>query len=139
MGQSVSVKYVNFEDIQYIINNNLNNYLIINTLSKNNQKTLIKKTIKINDEEKIINNNINNASVKIVIYGRNPNDETILTKYNQLLSLGFINVYVYRGGLFEWLLLQDIYGEDLFPTTSKELDILRYKSKGLFNSKLLGN
>jgi len=139
MGQSVSVKYVNFEDIQYIINNNLNNYLIINTLSKNNQKTLIKKTIKINDEEKIINNNINNASVKIVIYGRNPNDETILIKYNQLLSLGFINVYVYRGGLFEWLLLQDIYGEDLFPTTSKELDILRYKSKGLFNSKLLGN
>ena len=139
MGQSISVKYVNFEDIQYIINNNLNNYLIINTLSKNNQKTLIKKTIKINDEEKIINNNINNASVKIVIYGRNTNDETILTKYNQLLSLGFVNVYVYRGGLFEWLLLQDIYGEELFPTTSKELDILRYKSKGLFNSKLLGN
>ena len=139
MGQNVSVKYVNFEDIQYIINNNLNNYLIINTLSKNNQKTLIKKTIKIENEEQVINNNINNSSIKIIIYGSNPNDESIHNKYNQLISLGFINVYVYRGGLFEWLLLQDIYGEELFPTTSKELDILRYKSKGLFNSKLLGN
>ena len=29
--------------------------------------------------------------------------------------------------MFEWLLLQDIYGDDEFPTTTKELDILKYK------------
>jgi len=29
--------------------------------------------------------------------------------------------------LFEWLLLQDIYGYDEFPTTIKVLDILKYK------------
>ena len=35
----------------------------------------------------------------------------------------------YPGGVFEWLLLQDIYGNDNFPTTKKELDILKYKPK----------
>ena len=139
MGQTLSVKTVNFEDIQYIMNNNIKNYLIINTLSKDNQKKLIKNTINIDKEEHIINNYINNPSIKIIIYGSNSTDERITKKYNQLISLGFINVYVYRGGLFQWLLLQDIYGFELFPTTSKELDILKYKSKGFFNSKLLEN
>ena len=139
MGQTSSVQTVNFEDIQYIMNNNIKNYLIINTLSKDNQKTLIKNTIDIDKEEHIINNCINNPSIKIIIYGSNSTDESITKKYNQLISLGFVNVYVYRGGLFQWLLLQDIYGFEYFPTTNKELDILKYKSKGLFNSKLLGN
>ena len=48
------------------------------------------------------------------------------------MSLGFYNVYLYNGGLFEWLLLQDIYGFDEFPTTKKELDILKYKPKSGF-------
>ena len=50
-----------------------------------------------------------------------------MTKYTQLVNLGFVNVYIYPGGLFEWLCLQDIYGDDEFPTTNKELDILKYK------------
>ena len=64
----------------------------------------------------------------IIIYGKNSNDNTINAKYNSLISLGFKNVYVYTGGLFEWLCLQDIYGSDSFPTTSKELDLLKFKS-----------
>jgi hypothetical protein len=43
------------------------------------------------------------------------------------MGLGFKNVRVYPGGMFEWLLLQDIYGAASFPTTSKETDILKYK------------
>jgi hypothetical protein len=39
--------------------------------------------------------------------------------------------------LFEWLLLQDIYGVDEFPTTIKENDILKYKSSSLLSSNLL--
>jgi hypothetical protein len=58
-------------------------------------------------------------------------------KYNQLNSLGFYNVYVYTGGLFEWLLLQDIYGEKDFPTTNIELDILKYKPNKVLNIPLL--
>ena len=60
-------------------------------------------------------------------------------KYEQLVGLGFTNVYIYVGGMFEWLLLQDIYGQDLFPTTSKELDILKYKSQRIFDVKYIQN
>jgi len=46
---------------------------------------------------------------------------------NQLANLGLKNVKVYYGGLFEWLCLQEIYGAELFPTTSQETDLLKYK------------
>ena len=68
-----------------------------------------------------------NKQIRIIIYGKNVNDISIYKKYTQLVELGFENVYVYPGGMFEWLLLQDIYGDDLFKTTAKELDILKYK------------
>jgi len=64
---------------------------------------------------------------KIYIYGKNYMDISTNKKYEQLLSLGLKNVYIYGGGLFEWLLMQDIYGDECFPTTSKELDILKFR------------
>lgn len=70
-------------------------------------------------------------TIKIVIYGKNANDDKIYTKYQQLLNLGFYQIYVYTGGIFEWLLLQDIYGPNEFPTTKKELDLLKFKPKKL--------
>ena len=54
-------------------------------------------------------------------------DESLATKCHQLLQLGFTNLHVYAGGLFEWLLLQDIYGEELFPTTMTCGDHLKFK------------
>ena len=54
-------------------------------------------------------------------------DENVIKQYNKLKKIGFQNVYIYFGGLFEWLCLQEIYGFELFPTTSNELDILKYK------------
>ena len=65
--------------------------------------------------------------INIIIYGRNTNDTSIYNKYNQLTQLGFSNVYIYLGGLFEWLCLQDIYGKTSFPTLGEELDILKYR------------
>jgi hypothetical protein len=53
------------------------------------------------------------------------------------LSLGFYNIFVYTGGMFEWLLMQDIYGKELFPTTKKEVDLLKYKPNQLLNIALL--
>ena len=67
----------------------------------------------------------------------NAADESLGNKYNQLTKLGFSNTYVYVGGLFEWLLLQDIYGFDSFPTTKKELDILKYKGDRLSKRLML--
>ena len=133
MGNQVAVSKVNYEDIQHIIKSN-KDVLLINTLDSASQACLIKNTINIMDEVKIINTYLKKPTVNIVIYGRNSTDETIHKKYSQLLNLGFTRVFVYLGGLFEWLCLQDIYGRELFPTTSKELDILKYKSKSLLTS-----
>lgn len=120
---------LSFEDVQHIIKNPIN-YIIINTLPTTKQQCLIKNTIPYQTEENLINEYINNydfESKTFVIYGENVNDEKIETKYSQLKSLGFTKLYLYRGGMFEWLLLQDIYGADEFPTTSRLLDILQYR------------
>lgn len=139
MGNQSSLQRLNFEDIQDCIKNK-NNYTIINTMSNNIQDCLIPNTINYQDEESIINNMLsNNTYIKIIIYGKNSNDMTIYNKYEQLLKLGFRNVYIYPGGMFEWLCLQDIYSEELFPTTKKELDILKYKPISHFNNLYLTN
>ena len=78
-----------------------------------------------------------NKNIKIVVYGKNSNDDTTNKKYQQLLSFGFYNIFLYTGGMFEWLLLQDIYGKELFPTTKKELDLLKYKPNQVLNISLL--
>ena len=141
MCNTISIRKINCEDMQKACNSNSNdNYIIINTLDVNMQKCLIKNTIQIEEEEKLINSIIKKTDNKnIIIYGRNCNDEKTYKKYEQLVKLGFKNVYIYVGGMFEWLLLQDIYGQDLFPTTSKELDILKYKSHRVFDVKYINN
>jgi hypothetical protein len=136
MGNTVSVKKINFEDMQNAINSE--NIIIINTLPADKQACLIKKTVDINNEIEILNNSLSsNKDITVVIYGMNASDETIVNKYNQLLRLGLSNVYVYPGGLFEWLLLQDIYGDDVFQTSKKELDILKYKGKRIIGNQLM--
>jgi len=134
MGQNISINRINFENIQKLIKNkntNTNDYLLINTLANDNQECLILNTISANNEVEIINNYLksNKKNVNIIIYGMNCSDISIVKKYNQLYKLGFKNLYIYIGGLFEWLLLQDIYGDEEFPTTNKILDILKYKGK----------
>jgi hypothetical protein len=138
MGNSQSTQKINYEDIQYVINNS-QSHLLINTLNENEQDCLIVNTTNIKSEEALVNRLIQTGSknLKIIVYGRNCNDEKIYVKYNQLKSLGFYNVYIYAGGLFEWLMLQDIYGEKEFPTTKKELDFLKYKPHKTLNIQLL--
>jgi len=139
MGQAPSVRKVNFEDVQYAIKQK-QNYLIINTLDSGEQQCLISKTIGISQEERIINQYLNKKiDANIIVYDKNANAPNLMKKYEQLLGLGFINVYIYPGGLFEWLLLQDVYGKDDFPTTMHELDILKYKGKSMFTSYLLND
>jgi hypothetical protein len=136
MGNKMSIRKVGYEDVQFVIKHKKRNYILINTLTITEQNCLIPGTIAIKDEEAIINKNINNK-INIIIYGKNANDESIFKKYEQLLTLGCGSVFVYTGGLFEWLLLQDIYGKDEFPTTSDELDILKSRSESFFNNRLL--
>ena len=92
------------------------------------------RLIEIAKEEELLNTLMKtNKNMKIIIYGLNSNDETIYTKYYHLQKCGFTRVYIYTGGLFEWLCLQDIYGDDSFATTQSELDILKYKPKSCLN------
>ena len=137
MGNSQSIIKINFEDIQMAYKQP-DTYLLINTLSILEQNCLIKNTILATNEETVINNYAKiNKAIKIILYGKHSNDESVHTKYAQLIKLGFNNVYIYPGGLFEWLLLQDIYGEDEFPCTSKQNDLLKYKAGQKLNMLLI--
>ena len=126
-------KKVGFEDILKACNNQ-QKFIIINTLSIYEQHNLIQNTISIHEEEKIINEIMEKYEDKIIIvYGKNACDISVEKKYKQLIKLG-LNVYIYSGGLFEWFLLQDIYGKNDFPTTGekeKTVDLLMYKPKSI--------
>lgn len=131
---SKKIKKIGFEDVQYAISRQ-NQFILINTINTNEQDCLIKNTIDIFLEEKKINEIMDNylfKQYKIIIYGKNSTDSSVEKKYNQLIGLGFHEVYIYYGGLFEWMLLQDIYGKEEFPTTSIIIDILKYKPMKIF-------
>ena len=130
---SASANQINFEDMQSIISTTTRKSIIlISTLKLEYQKCIIRGTVPADQEEARINDILSGEdsageSVMIIVYGKNSTDGTVREKYEQLLKHGIARVCVYTGGMFEWLLLQDIYGADLFPTTGAELDILRYR------------
>jgi len=142
MGNSVSIKKINYEDMQTVVKNP-ELYMLINTLPVNSQECLISTTVSVEKEEALINKYLKeNRGIKIIVYGKHCNDELVDKKYQQLLSLGFNEVYAYMGGLFEWLLLHDIYGKELFPVNNtnaskKNIDILRYKPHPVLNISLI--
>lgn len=138
MGSSQSIKKINFEDLQWALQNPPN--ILISTMKKDYQNCLIHGTTPISNEENIINNYLQkDTSVPIIVYGINSCDNSIVDKYLQLCKLGFSNVYIYPGGMFEWLLLQDVFGDEIFLTTSNELDILKYKGSQQLGILMLKN
>jgi len=117
----------NFDIIQNYITEK-HDFILINTLLDTNQDCLIKYTINAKKENEIINELLHkNKKKEIVIYGINHKDITIIKKYTQLKKLGFTNIHIYFGGLFEWLLLKEVYGSVNFPTDGETIDILKYK------------
>ena len=143
MGNQVSlIPKVSYEDLQMVIYRNLNiqhSTLIINTLPPSLQHCLIKTTVDIRFEERVVNTFIQKKpDIMIIVYGKNSNDITILHKYEQLGKLGFTNVHIYTGGIFEWMLLHEIYGKDLFKITKYEIDILRYRPKSVLLAAMVG-
>ena len=120
---------IGFDDVLYALRHS-EEYLIINTLAHYEQECLIQNTVPIETEESVVNAMLTQYDTnvrKIIIYGKNSTDPTVDKKYKQLTGLGISDVYIYSGGLFEWMLLLDIYGDTEFPTTKKVLDILKYK------------
>ncbi len=141
MGNSYSMKKINYEDMQTAVKNP-EIYMLINTLPIDNQDCLIATTVTVDKEEAVINKYLReNRGIRIIIYGKHCNDDLVNQKYQQLLTLGFSNIYAYIGGLFEWLLLHDIYGKELFPIINnngkKNIDILKYKPQPVLNISLI--
>jgi hypothetical protein len=72
------------------------------------------------------------------VYGKHAVDDSVEKKYDQLKYLGFSHVYVYSGGLFEWLLLQDIFDVSNFPTTNPpSKNLLQYRPSSVITSAKL--
>jgi len=117
-------------DFDVISNKIMTDYdmVLINTIPDTQQGCLIRNTIKANKETEFINELFKiNKKKEIIIYGKNHRDLKIIEKYNQLKKLGFTNVHIYFGGLFEWLLLKEYYGEINFPIDGKIVEITQYK------------
>ena len=116
MGNSSSspIKKANFEDIRDMNRS----YILISTLPSHEQDILIANTAPAVQETSIVEEAIKQRK-NIIVYGKHSNDESIYKKCEQIASLGHANVFVYPGGLFEWLLLQDIFGSESFPLQKK--------------------
>lgn len=131
---------IGFEDVIHAIKHP-DLYHIINTLNITDQECLIYSTIPYQLEEKLVNEMISSYDTRtksVIVYGKNAQDDTVDKKYKQLVTLGIDHVYLYSGGLFEWVLLQDIYGSTQFPTTRLPVDILKYKPVSLIIHPRLG-
>jgi len=127
MGNSASSQITaNFEDIQR------GNAILIHVME--DETLLIERTLTIAKETDKINGLLQEHGYDkpILIYGKNVDDyEILLKKHAQLVKLGFRNVGFYPGGLFEWLLLRDVFGPKQFPTTANITDIIKYRPRGL--------
>jgi hypothetical protein len=123
MGNTIAQSSVNFDALKM----KNTDHVIISTLPLNEQHCLIEGTLSAESETDVFNQYLKEGRFQsyIIIYGKNHHDPTIYAKERQLRNLGFKNVKLYTGGLFEWLLLQDVYGDSEFKTTGPE-DILKY-------------
>jgi len=132
------IKTIGFEDVKIALKNPTR-YILINTLPSGEQDVLIRSTLPMDREETVLNtqlNDYNAPDLPVIVYGRNSCDTSADAKQTQLRNLGVTEVYVYAGGLFEWLLLQEAYGADEFPTVNGALvapDPLRYRAKTTFS------
>lgn len=132
MGNSVT-RRASFEDVEYAQNGHA---LLISVLEENDQSVLIEGTVSLENEVAEVEYAISSKRA-IIIYGKNANDEKVYVKYDQLVKLGG-RPYIYSGGMFEWLLLQDVFG-DRIKTTAPTLDILKYRPFNILNTKYLLN
>jgi hypothetical protein len=95
-----------------------NNTILINTFTpvQQQQHGLIRGTTLADKEEQVVQSALErDLSITILVYGHNALDPLPYRQADKLRNLGFKNVYVYVGGMFEWLLLCDLYGPDQYP------------------------
>ena len=103
MGNQMSIRKVNFEDIQNVLNGNNNyggQYILINTtIIVLKQNCILSKTIHYSEEERVINKFLEKYKTYQLLFMENANDASAYKKYTQLVELGFQNVFLYPRGL----------------------------------------
>lgn len=131
MGVMYSMPSYNYHQLQDRMKkqqNNQNEIILINTLPLTRQDCLIKGTLKAFIEVEYMNKLLKtNKNKEIIVYGIHHTDVSVVQKYNQLKKLGFTNVHIYFGGMYEWLLLQDVFDTINFQTDGTIENIVDYK------------
>jgi hypothetical protein len=107
---------VGFDDVLHAVASP-KTHIIISTLPENKQDVLLPNTLSYRTEEDTVNDLVaaGNTAIPVLIYGRDATDASPDKKHAQLRSLGFTDVHIYSGGMFEYLLLRDVYGAAKFP------------------------
>ena len=126
--QSYATK-LTFEDVQEVLKR-ARGCTILSTLPPGEQRFLLPGTVVPGAEEARMNHLLagsGKTTEQIVVYGKNACDDLPYRRYKQLAGLGFKHVGIYAGGLLEWALLQDVYGNDLFPSKGECEDILAFR------------
>ena len=125
MGVMYSLPSYNYHQLQDRMKNDI---ILINTLPLTRQECLIKGTLQAFIEVEYMNKLLKtNKNKEIIVYGIHHTDLTVITKYNQLKKLGFKNVHIYFGGMYEWLLLQEVFDTTNFQTDGNIKNIVDYK------------
>jgi len=127
MGNTESrIQTANFDNVKY------DKHILIHVMDDADQRVLIKGTLTIEDEVNTLNSVLNaskQGETSVIIYGKNTDDYgRVVKRYNQLRQLGF-NAFVYLGGIFEWLLLQEVYGISEFQIDNRgtaKVDVLKF-------------
>lgn len=125
MGVMYSLPSYNYHQLQERMKDEI---VLINTIPITRQDCLIKGTLKAINEVDYMNKLLKvNKNKEIIIYGIHHTDLSVIAKYNQLKKLGFKKVHIYFGGMYEWLLLQDVFGSINFQTDGIIQNIVDYK------------
>ena len=109
------IKIIGSEDLILLMNKH--SAYLFNALPSSYTNCNIKNTITKNNSLKIIKNLVKSKDI-IIVYCANSTCKASHEFIKNNLK-GFKNVYLYSGGLYEWLLLQNYYGKDKFGTTGK--------------------
>jgi hypothetical protein len=96
-------------------------YLVVSVLPDAFLQTeqLLPTTLSPEKEEEVINRILETGEidqVTLILYGKNNTDTKVFEKYKKLHDRFGLNCVLYLGGMFEWLLLQKLHGEEAYPT-----------------------
>ncbi len=135
-----AVRWIGHLDLCALLNQEEGTYCLINTLPEHRQDCVIAHTLPCAEEEATLNRWLSRWEVHrpIVIYGQHAGDATIYRKYNQCVAVGFEQVFVYLGGMMEWMLLRSVSEQSAheYRIRGETVSFLRFSPSRKFRMRL---